>query len=333
MLFPLAFAILKDTSSSNINRLIESALIMPDGRRLVGSPSARAWHPTGVPPSSPISSLRLSKGSREIGRANSKVQLVKTGFSDSLWELFEVLELLNAANKMPRDFRALDQFEEGAGIPEDLFNLNLESAVDFAANLRVLELQLVPCKSRVGGSDICLLQRWMKKAEAAAAFPVVTQKDKLEVVSLMIGPHYAVPHYELTTIISNVDTWIRPNLTTLRLSGFSIHSRDLNLLLFVNLPKLRVLALAQLLLKDGLWDDVIEGMRQILKLKVVNFVGSWWQQCPGDEQPILRYRGRNKDIQCYYRDGGVHPGSPEYVPSQDFLEQIARWKELRSKTQ
>lgn len=306
---------------------------MPDGRRLVGSPSARAWHPTGVPPSGPISSLRLKRESREIGRANSKVQLVKTGFSDSLWELFEVLELLNAANKMPRDFRALNHFEEGAGIPEDLFKLNLESAVDFAANLRVLELQLVPCQSRVGSSDICLLQRWMKKAEAASAFPDVTQKDKLEVVSLYMGPHYAFPQYELTTIISNVDTWIRPNLTTLRLNGFCIHSRDLNLLLFVNLPKLRVLALAQLLLKDGLWDDVIEGMRQILKLKVVNFVGSWWQQCPGDEQPILRYRGRNKDIQSYYRDGGVHPGSPEYVPSQDFLEQIARWKELRSKNQ
>ena len=306
---------------------------MPDGRRLVGSPSARAWHPTGVPPSGPISSLRLKRESRETGRANSKVQLVKTGFSDSLWELFEVLELLNAANKMPRDFRALNHFEEGAGIPEDLFKLNLESAVDFAANLRVLELQLVPCQSRVGSSDICLLQPWMKKAEAASAFPDVTQKDKLEVVSLYMGPHYAFPQYELTTIISNVDTWIRPNLTTLRLNGFCIHSRDLNLLLFVNLPKLRVLALAQLLLKDGLWDDVIEGMRQILKLKVVNFVGSWWQQCPGDEQPILRYRGRNKDIQSYYRDGGVHPGSPEYVPSQDFLEQIARWKELRSKNQ
>ena len=333
MRFPLAFAVLEDTSSSNINRLIESALIMSDGRRLVGSPSARAWHPAGVPPSSPISSLRLKRGSREIGRVSSKVQLVKTGFSDSFWELLEVLELLNAANKMPRDFRALDHFEKRTGIPANLFNLNLKSAVDFTANLRVLELQLIPCKSRESRSGLCLLQRWMKKAEVAAAFPDVTQKDKLEVVSLSIQPNYSFPLYELTTIINNVDTWIRPNLTTLRLDGFCIHSRDLNLLLFVNLPRLRVLALAQLLLKDGLWDDVIEGMRQILEVKVCNFVGPWWQQCPGDEHAILRYQGRNKDIQQYYGWGGVHPGSPEYVPSQDFLEQIARWKELRSKNQ
>ncbi|KAI4237107.1 MAG: hypothetical protein LQ349_002090 [Xanthoria aureola] len=330
----IASPVLEDTSNPNINRLIDSALITPDGRRLIGSPSARAWDPAGVPPISPIVEAGFDGEPRTIRKARSKVGIFGTGPSDSYWELFEVLKLLNAVNKMPRQFRAWDNLEVEWRYLIDRFSPILELAVDFAANLKVLELNLVPRFGPLDYEGFNPNHKWMRKAEAVAAFLGITQEDGLEVLSVSTAVmHYTGTNYWLNAFIGDIDAWIRPNLTTLRLGGFCVSSRDLHQLLFFNLPRLRDLGLGRMALYDGIWDDVVEGMHQILELKVCNLLGPFGQRCLGVEHITRRYQDFNEASQRYVLEGGVHPGSPEYVSSQDFLEQIARWEELRRKDQ
>ncbi|KAI4244738.1 MAG: hypothetical protein L6R42_010389, partial [Xanthoria sp. 1 TBL-2021] len=328
-----------DKSDSNVNRLVDSELISPNGTRLIGSPSARAWCPTGIPPSSPgATSPRANLG----GPMGSKTQLVKTGVSVGYWEFVQVLEVLRAANKKPKEFRATSDFPYSGGIPAFAFKPEHLHATKYfikiAKGLKVLDLELTfgAIDRKHTGTDLLLLEQGMRELDTATTGSEIRQKDCLEVFSLTVPialwDPKEHPPYELSAII-NVNMWVRPNLTTLHLIGFAIESKVLERLLFVNLPRLIDLRLERTVLKGRDWDDMIEEFRQILPLKsckfgILLFNSNLVTYKSGSRKRF--YEDFMEAAERYVVEGGVHPKSPYYVPGKNVLRQIAMWKKMRS---
>ncbi|KAL8847971.1 MAG: hypothetical protein Q9221_006987 [Calogaya cf. arnoldii] len=341
----------KNPSESIRARLIDSGRILPDGRRLVGSPSARAWPPTGIPPSSPRPAQQRDSDELRDREKTEKALIIKTGISDGYWEFIHVLQVLLAANIMPHQFRAIKDFQHGGGLPLDALGsdspITDKPSLNLANELEVFELHL-DSPYFFGSFDCALLEQWLSK-EGTTSSSSACQNDKLEsshygdednLSDGRYGDMYNMRKgYKLTKIISNITDWFRPNLTTLHLKGFVVSFENLASLLFVVLPRLRSLKLGNFTLRFGIWEDIIEGIYQIVPLKFCELATPLDYPKPdgcyapagedkihwSDEQrPFMEANER------YILEGGVHPRL-DYVPSQEFVELIAAWKDLRSK--
>ncbi|KAL8751531.1 MAG: hypothetical protein Q9199_006350 [Rusavskia elegans] len=268
--------------------------------------------------------------------------LVKTGVSVGYWEFVQVLEVLRAANKKPKEFRATSDFPYSGGIPAFAFNPERLRAtkhfIEIAKGLKVLELELTcwTFDRKLTGTDLILLEQGVGELDTATTGSEIRQKDCLEVLSLTVPLALWYPEeyppYELSMII-NVNMWVRPNLTTLHLIGFTVESEVLERLLFVNLPRLIDLRLERTVLIGRDWDDMIEELRQILPLKSckfgINLINSNFETyTPGNRTRF--HEESMKAAERYVMEGGVHPSSPYYVPGKNVLGQIAMWKKMRS---
>lgn len=72
--------------------------------------------------------------------------------------------------------------------------------------------------------------------------------------------------YPFSNVSPPMAEWQLPNLQRLDLEGFETSYSDLVGLLFINLPRLRHLALVFIQLNDGRWEDIIEGLRRLTSL-------------------------------------------------------------------
>lgn len=243
---------------------------------------------------------------------------------------------------MPKEFRATSDFRYNGGIPAFAFNLEhlhaTKQFIEIVKGLKVLELKLTFWENvqKLTGTDLFLLEQGMRELDTATTGSEIRQKECLEQFSLtvplvLLDPK-EYPPYELSAII-NVNKWIRPNLTTLHLIGFAVESKALGRLLLVNLPSLINLRLEETRLKDGVWDVMIEQLRQILPLKSCKFGiyllnSNFETYKPGSRGRFLEES--MKAAERYVVEGGVHPNSPYYVPGKNVLRQIATWKKMRS---
>ncbi|KAL8789394.1 MAG: hypothetical protein Q9213_001151 [Squamulea squamosa] len=337
---------MSDRCSDNQNRLVSLGLLNPDGTRLVGSPSARAWIPTEVPPLNPRPIMPLLRAPDQIGKSISQAHFLGAGITDGYWEFVQLLKLLSAAKILPKEFRAGGDFASATGIPAFACNMEHSYAThffkDLAKGLRVLELKLVSWSGDqvARGSDLFVLKRWIREVQHADTYPEICQKDNLEVLSLSVPLDWRDPErcspYEHTAILSNIDEWVEPRLTNLHLKGFAISFENLERLLFVNLPRLRILRLGRIILKDGLWDDIIEELSQALPLKSCKLDSPLLYRDFSYYTSLDEFRHGGNSHQnfmaaneAYALKRGTHPRSPEYVPSKHLLEQTALWNEIR----
>ncbi|KAL8651678.1 MAG: hypothetical protein Q9226_004597 [Calogaya cf. arnoldii] len=215
---------------------------------------------------------------------------------------------------------------------------------DMAKGLKVLILRMVSHGHdlTVSNRNLFVLEKWIEEVEHAPIYAEVCAKDKLEVLSLSgTLPSQRLmsdPHYELTAIIKNIKEWIRPNLTKLHLGGFTIDFENLECLLCINLPKLRNLSLHFILLTNGIWDDLVEVLRQVVHLETCTFTAPLIY--PDFSAYRVTHDQRSRDPEHYQEflnaneryvlEGGEHPRSPGYEPSKGLQEWIAFLKGSRN---
>ncbi|KAL8657881.1 MAG: hypothetical protein Q9226_001478 [Calogaya cf. arnoldii] len=303
----------------DMRRLVNSGRIQADGRRLVGSPSARAYTPTGLQPFSP----------KPMESIPAAVHLLENGLSDGQWEFVKIVELLHASGQKPLHLKSLSDIESLSGIPTLLFSiggpLNADAFLSLADNLKSIRLTLESDPPNAVEQDLQLLAQFLRKA--------IT----LQTVTLQVPDEhrYDVGCYRLSQIFSPIEQWIRPTLTILGLTCFDTGYDDLSRLLFFSLPEMKHLRLGEISLLDGIWEDIVEGLRQLVSLRSCSL-----------ENDLLHFNGKpymlnddsttEEEIEIfleangeYIMNGGTHPRYPMYVPSQEFKEKIVYWKQLR----
>ncbi|KAL8846925.1 MAG: hypothetical protein Q9221_008013 [Calogaya cf. arnoldii] len=317
---PFNSIVIRSMIPDEVRRLIDSGRIERNGRRLVGSPSARKYIPTGL---QPLSAKPMYPPPDAEG-------LLKTGLSDGQWESVVFVGMLHRTGQKPPQINLTCDIETISGFPTVLFStggyLQVDAFLALADNVRVLYLDLDSwCIYYVAG-DLRLLVQFLQKAikleELTLKLPFTTMKD--------------VETYRLDHIFNPITEWIRPSMTRLDLVDLSAGYEDLSRLLFVNLPNLQHLRLDRILLRDGIWEDIVEGLRQIVQLTTCRIGGNILQS---NGTPYLLNETANSDVESlqfleanhhYILYGGTHPRYPMYVPSQEFNEGIAYWKQLRS---
>ncbi|KAL8992993.1 MAG: hypothetical protein Q9169_006673 [Polycauliona sp. 2 TL-2023] len=304
----------------DMGRLVNAGRIDADGRRLMrDTPGCDC----------------LSASSDARGAAG----LLGCGMSDGHWELEKLVDALLAAGQKPSKIDLTCDIERFTGIPASMFKtggcFDKESFLEgLAKNLTTLNLDLVSFASRDElEKELRLLVRLLESAK------------RLEELALEL-PHDVPPHYEnyrLSVLFKPIESWIRPALTQLALMHLSTGYNDLSRLLYVNLPNLKHLYLREISLDDGKWEDVVEGLRQIVSLTICMFDGPFWH--PGRGVRSIRYSLNNTketalefeeffDANCrYIMEGGTHPQSETYVLSDGLVEDIDHWKKLRGETQ
>lgn len=302
-----------------MGRLVISGRIKSDGRRLVGSPSARAYTPTGLQPLSP----------KPMRSTPDAIGLLEHGLSDGQWELVKIVELLHASGQKPLQLEFLCDIEAWTGVSTLLFTvggpLNAGAFIALADNLRTVRLDIESEPFNPRGEDVQILAQFLQKATKL-------QEVALELPS-RIRPN--VGSYRLNQIFKPIEEWIRPTLTRLYLVHLSTGYDVLSRLLFFNLPNLKHLHLEQIWLLDGLWEDVVEGLHQIVPLTMCKLYGALYQSngkfyCSNDtattNDELTEFLAANSR---YVMEGGTHPRSPMYLPSHEFMKDVAYWKQLR----
>ncbi|KAL8670333.1 MAG: hypothetical protein Q9168_005120 [Polycauliona sp. 1 TL-2023] len=311
----------------DFDRLVNSGRIACDGRRLIGSPSARAYPPTGLPP---VGSKTLRKWPEcECVITPGAAGLLETGMSDGSWELGKLVDAVHEAGQMPLRFDFTRHIEHFTGIPASMFkvggSLDTGAFHGLAHNLRILHLDIISFSSR---DEL--------KEELKVLVQFLQQAKKLEDVALNL-PHIVPPrcqNYSLNQLFEPIEEWIRPNLKRLVLEFLTTTYDDLSRLLFFNLPNLERLYLKQITLKDGSWENIVEGLRQIVPLISCIFDGPFWHpslvhhsiyysfnntaQTAGEINEFHKANGR------YITEGGTHPQSETYTPSCGLLKDIEK---------
>lgn len=81
------------------------------------------------------------------------------------------------------------------------------------------------------------------------------------------------PFYSFSQVFPPIVDGTILNLRQLSLQNISIPHADLVGLLFINLPQLTVLDLAHIRLVGGSWEDIVEGLRRLLRIRECFFGG------------------------------------------------------------
>ncbi|KAI4238858.1 MAG: hypothetical protein LQ349_000802 [Xanthoria aureola] len=317
-----------DLDDPDKGRLVNSGRIKSDGTRLIGSPSARAYPPTGLQPLSP----------KSMGQAPDTTDLSEVGLSNGQCELRKVVEVLHASGQKPLGLKFIQDRPQltwngpSTGASQFIFNvegsLTADALVTLADNLRSLHLDFEYVVTSPGGPNFQILAQFLHKA------------TKLEEVGLgfLTSLYYNERpyNYRLNQIFNPMDKWTRPALTQLSLVRLSTGFRDLSRLLFVNLPKLKHLHLAHITLLDGIWEDMVEGLHQIVPLTTCKLAPGIFQ--PNRDLYSLKYHATIDELteflevnnQYAVEAGGTHPRHPTYELSYEFEQEIAQWKQLRA---
>ncbi|KAL8644932.1 MAG: hypothetical protein Q9226_007522 [Calogaya cf. arnoldii] len=285
-----------------------------------------------------VNLCEVSKGpisAKSMRSTPDAVGLLENGLSDGGWELVKIVEMLHATGQKPLRVELLRDIETMSGFPTVLFStggcLNGEAFLGLADNIRALHLDFDShCLDPVVG-DLRFLIQFLRKA------------IKLQVLDLVFPLPKTAPlvtetfeSYRLDHIFNPIREWIRPTLIRLDLVDVSAGYNDLSRLLFSNLPSLQHLHIHRMSLRDGIWEDIVEGLRQVVSLEYCN-LGSFLLHSNGKQYPSNDDATSRDEIDSFLETnenyilyGGIHPRYPLYVPSQEFKEKIAYWKQLRS---
>ncbi|KAL8672264.1 MAG: hypothetical protein Q9168_003265 [Polycauliona sp. 1 TL-2023] len=239
-------------------------LIHTDGTRTVGSPSARAWLPTTLPPTCPES---IQDGRTDIN------YLMKTGRTTGYLEVVEFMKVLNMTQKWPVKLvakRSLSRINT-TGLPLDFFddNTSSESAqfMQSSNRLRKLDLEIAGRHDDdyVEVRDLNILENFIKTARSLTSLRLSLPHEE--------DHNYLVPALSIEIIFPSISvaTLHLPKLTKLSLGVIQFSYRDLAGLLFISLPGLAHLTLKRVELSSGRWSCIIEGLRRLKKLESCKF--------------------------------------------------------------
>ncbi|KAL9627921.1 MAG: hypothetical protein Q9204_006237, partial [Flavoplaca sp. TL-2023a] len=126
-----------NSDDGNLNHLVKSGVIRSDGGRSVGSPSTRAYVPSGLQPLTP----------KPLDTALDTMRLIENGLSDGRSEFLKLAALVHAADLNPLRLDAINDVETISGLPASTFEaMRSGHAGPLAAlteNLKVLRLEIV----------------------------------------------------------------------------------------------------------------------------------------------------------------------------------------------
>ncbi|KAL8992422.1 MAG: hypothetical protein Q9169_007118 [Polycauliona sp. 2 TL-2023] len=226
-----------------------------NGIRTIGSPSAREWHTTTLPPTSP--------GSIEDGRTDLNF-LMQTGKTTGCLELIEFMKLLDTTGKWPSGFIAKRDIgaKNTTGVPLRFFNSirPSESALfmPLPERLKVLHLGIAGCYNDDDEDetfqDLDVLKDFIKRARSLTSL-------RLSLPHLAESRKEHRPVFDSTSVFPPVKTLHLPKLAKLHLQAVVFSYRDLASLLFLSLTGLTHLTFQRVELSDGLWEDIVEGLR------------------------------------------------------------------------
>ncbi|KAL8676786.1 MAG: hypothetical protein Q9186_006734 [Xanthomendoza sp. 1 TL-2023] len=255
-----------DDDEKGIATDIRLALAHFDGTSVTGSPSARRYPATALfPYTSAYEPCRApSMGSEDFGAANHHFE-------------FEVFSrLLRSSSKQPMKFEALGHaFHTSghSGIPPEVFDLEhtpeAVSLLNFPNIPRVLRLRVADG----------LYGPYTGTFESMPALDTLMEflpnAPVLEELSLIFPSRQVYRNawlYDYTQVFPSVVQWRHSKPRTLHLYNLSFSYKNLAGLLFLALPVLSDLRLATILLTNGAWAGIVEGLRQQDSLKTFCFM-------------------------------------------------------------
>ncbi|KAL8807182.1 MAG: hypothetical protein Q9182_000864 [Xanthomendoza sp. 2 TL-2023] len=312
--------ILPNGKACCVRWLIALERTQPDGKRLIGSPSARAWPSTALMAQTP----RMANSRATQVRVNERLS------SDV--DFLELIKLLVSTGKQPKTFRVVDYGGWRAGIPPSLLDSSARQGEitlsDIASSLKVLQLELAEgFDLQQAGSTLDVLKQLLCTARL------------LEVLSLTMPGDwnsYAVHvPYQFRDIFPSSPTWLPVELRSVHVDGVSITASEFFHSFLVCLPSLVDLHLGFILLEQGQWDEIIEGLPQCTRLRAFGF--DKHSLCfPGG-----RYYGSARETVASNQDhfdfikanahyvvyGGSHPGRRDEESKRRY---DARFEHLRS---
>ncbi|KAI4269420.1 MAG: hypothetical protein LQ337_007300 [Flavoplaca oasis] len=242
--------------------LVSRNCIQSDGTRLVGSPSARTYPATGLPP-------HATQDWDTMG----ETQMMTTSSSSGYYEFLEIVDLLNSAGKRPKNIivvggLGMDGFRTGisAQIFDPQQNLDPRGLLDLASGLTSLQLTIADNVheenySLVPLPSIGLLGQFLWRARS------------LEVLSLDFPCNLGnidstIPtSNNLCKLSSVAQPWLPTGLKVLYLNGFTASYRELGTHLFLCLPSLVNLIMGVFSLNEGCYEDLIKGLRHHIRLQ------------------------------------------------------------------
>ncbi|KAL9038208.1 MAG: hypothetical protein Q9180_003272 [Flavoplaca navasiana] len=241
--------------------LVSRGCIRSDGTRLVGSPSARAYPATGLPP----------HGTQDWDTMG-ETRMMMTGSSSGYYEFIEIVDLLNSARKRPKKIivvggLGMDGFRTGiaAHIFDPEQNLDPRGLLDLASGLTSLQLTIADNVhednySLVPPPSTGLLHQFLWRARSLQVLSLDFPRNLGD-----IGTNPTSTN--LCKIFSEAQPWLPTGLKELHLNGFRTSYRELGTHLFLCLPSLVNLTLSFLVLTEGCYEDLIRGLRQHIRLQ------------------------------------------------------------------
>ncbi|KAL9627499.1 MAG: hypothetical protein Q9204_006521 [Flavoplaca sp. TL-2023a] len=256
------------------------------------------------------------------------MRLIENGLSDGRSEFVKLAALVHAADLNPLRLDATNDVETMSGLPASTFEaMRSGHAGPLAAlteNLKVLRLEIVAyAMDSITENEVINFANFFHKA------------SNLVVISLGLPFRYITqtPRYRLDQILKPIVQGIRPTLRKLHIKDISASYNDLNRLLFFGLPNLKSFNLTQVLLLNGKWENVVEGLRQIVPLTSGDL-----ERCSQSDQTPYSLDSNSTAEEAegfvaansrYIVEGGTHPCAPASVSSYELKESIKSWKKLR----
>ena len=308
------------------------AMLDRNGMRLVGSPLARSWSPAYLQPRS-----------IESHNDHDPIHGSPSAVSDGIMELSQVLQRINSAGMMQhiKEFIVSQYADTRGGVSPYAILNNTDvdmQLTNLSTSLTVLNLKLAPCIVEPARQPMLDLQIFKRFLEAAQCLEWMTlflpcTEDDLEVRDV-----HSLYHFGL--VFPKGSTWILPRLRGLFLHGLRASYSELVTLLFLNCPKLDYLGLSYFQLKDGHWEDIIEGLHRL-----PDFLASDFSEkgllCSIDDLFLLwadteeRYEhgewGLSNLICEYISHGGRHPCLARDAPDSASTKYMDRLNETLDK--
>ncbi|KAL8992240.1 MAG: hypothetical protein Q9169_007256 [Polycauliona sp. 2 TL-2023] len=238
--------------------LVAQGYVHADGTRLVGSPSARAYSSTALPP-----------GCAEIWIAKDPTQMMTASRVSPTSGFLGILNLLSTAGKRPTDLRTLGGLGADlarTGISVHVFDpTEMPEPVSFlqlAGSLKSLQLDVSDTDRQDYSSpspypNIRPLQQFLRHAHSLEALSLRLPGD-FAAVDLSIDQ----TPFNFCPLFSDTQPWLPPALEHLELAGFSASYRELGTHIGLCLPNLTRLFLGQVLLAQGSYEDLLNDFGQ-----------------------------------------------------------------------
>ncbi|KAL8881657.1 MAG: hypothetical protein Q9198_001180 [Flavoplaca austrocitrina] len=253
-------------NAENLNSLVSSNSIRPDGTRLVGSPSARAYPATGCQPYA-----------TQDWNTMDETQMMRTCNSSGFYEFIEMVNLLALAGKRAKSLAVMpgtgiDGFRTGiaAHVFDPKHNLDPKRLLRMANGLTSLQLTIADNVRE----DDCSLHP-LPNCEIFDQF--LWRAQSLEMLSLdfpcdlnSIGSDEKTG-VNLCRLFHKAQRWLPTRLKELHLSGFTASYRELGTHLFLCLPLLVNLTLSYFALNEGCYEDFLRGLQQHAQLQNFEF--------------------------------------------------------------